>query len=81
MKKIKNKKVEPHYPHPFDPKNRATIHLRWQEVRQTKCPIPDPNVKEKLYLGDFIEYSYINKKGKLKHVSEYCLLVTWLEEK
>lgn len=69
-----------HYPHPYDPKWKATIHRIWEEVRHTRCPIISSTVKEKTYRGKFMEYTYTNKKGKRVHVPEFCLLVTWLED-
>ncbi|BBC78174.1 Hypothetical protein KNT65_gp126 [Escherichia phage EcS1] len=66
-----------HYPHPFDPKNKATIIRQWQEVRKTRCPIIS-KVQEKEYLGTFIEYNYIDKKKRTQHIEEFCLRVQWI---
>lgn len=63
-----------HYPHCFDPKNKPTIIRRWIEVRCTKCPVDwvdDSNNFE--YIAEYVEYTFINKKGKLKHVPEMML--------
>ena len=61
-----------HYPHPFDPKNKAVI------LRRTKCPINSPHNVDKDYLGTFVEYTYIDKNKRKQHVEEYCLRVEWL---
>lgn len=73
--------MEVHHPHPYDPKNKGTIIRVWKERRFTKCPIVGADVTEKEYEGTFIEYTFINKKKKLVHVPEYCILVKWLEKK
>ncbi|QIN97784.1 hypothetical protein PhiZZ30_113 [Serratia phage PhiZZ30] len=67
-----------HYPHPYDQKNKAVIIREWEEIRQTKCPINTPHNVERRYLGRFMEYTFIDKKGRKKHVEEYCMQVTWL---
>ena len=67
-----------HRLHPFDPKNKAVIRRRWQEVRKTKCPIKwveDSNNFE--YLAEYVEYTFINKKGKEVYVPEMML---WCED-
>lgn len=69
-----------HYPHPYDPKNKARIIRKWRSLRKTKCPIVGFLGKEKQYVGQYVEYTFINKKGKTVHVPEYCMKVTWLEE-
>lgn len=67
-----------HYPHPFDPKNKAVIIREWSEIRRTKCPINTPHDVERYYWGHFIEYTFIDKNKKKKHVKEYCMQVKWL---
>lgn len=69
-----------HYPHYTDPKNKPGIVRTWKEVRSTKCPIKNSQVKEKLYEGTFVEYYFTNKKGKRVYVPELIILVKWLEE-
>lgn len=68
---------EPHYPHPFDPKNKATIHRQWVETRMTKCPIPAAAQYNKKYTAEFIEYTFINNKGKEVYVEEMVLWIKW----
>lgn len=66
-----------HYPHPFDPKNKATIHRRWVETRMTNCPVPAAAKYNKKYTAEFIEYTFINSKGKEVYIEEYCLWIKW----
>lgn len=68
---------EPYYPHPFDPKNKATIHRQWIETRMTKCPVPGTEAYNKKYTAEFVEYTFINKKGKEVYVEEYPLWIKW----
>lgn len=67
-----------HYPHPYDPKNKAVIIRQWERICRTKCPINSPHNVDKDYIGTFVEYTFIDKKGRKQHVEEYCLKVTWL---
>lgn len=67
-----------HYPHPFVPKHKSEIHRQWKEIREAKCPIVGSKTSTYTYEGTFIEYTYINKKGKKVYVPEFCLLVKWL---
>ena len=67
-----------HHPHPFDPKNKPTIIRQWEETRTTKCPIKSPHSVEKLYIGTFVEYKFIDKKKREHYIEEYCLRVQWL---
>lgn len=66
-----------YYPHPFDPKNKATIIRRWEERRKTCCPIKSPHNVDKWYVGTFVEYTFLDKKKREQYVPEYCLLVRW----
>lgn len=66
-----------HYIHPFDPKNKATIHRRWTEVRMTKCPVKGTEIYNKPYLAEYVEYTFINSKGKSVYVNEFCLWIKW----
>lgn len=66
-----------HYPHPFDPKNKAVIHRRWTETRTTKCPVPAAQKYNRKYTAEFIEYTFTNSKGKKVHVPELCLWIKW----
>lgn len=70
--------MKAHYPHPFDPKNKAVILRQWQRVCRTKCPINSQHNVDKNYLGTFVEYTYIDKNKRKQHVEEYCLRVEWL---
>lgn len=63
-------------PHCFDPKNKPEIIRQYKEVRQSKCPITGRGGPS--YEGTFVEYTFINKKGRKVHVPEYCILVRWL---
>ena len=74
----KPQKGQVYHIHPFDPKNKSVIHRIWEEIRWTKCPIVGSKVQEKPYMGKFVEYTYINKKGKPVYVDEYLLLVKWI---
>lgn len=67
-----------HYIHPFDPKNKANIHRRWIETRKTKCPINSPHNVDRWYIGEYVEYTFIDKKKRVQYVEEYCLRVKWL---
>lgn len=67
-----------HYPHYTDPKNKPTVIRKWTERRFTKNPIKGSTVQEKEYLGTFVEYTYVNSKKKLVHVSELIVRVQWL---
>lgn len=66
-----------HYLHPFDPKNKATIHRRWVEKRMTRCPVPGAEKYNREYTAEFIEYTFTNNKGKKVHVPEMCLWIKW----
>lgn len=70
--------MEVYQPHPFRPENKSTIHRIYDERCWTKCPIPDANVTEKEYIGTFVDYTFINKKGKPVYVERYCLVVKWV---
>ncbi|AIZ02458.1 hypothetical protein AVV67_gp114 [Escherichia phage vB_EcoM_VR25] len=70
--------MKAHYPHPFDPKNKATIIRHWSETRITKCPIKSPHNVDKWYIGEYVEYTFIDKNKRVQHVDEYCLKVQWL---
>lgn len=70
--------MEPYYPHPYNPKNKAEIIRKWCEIRTTKCPIVGVDVSVKSYRGTFVEYTFVNKNKKVIHVPEFCLLVEWL---
>lgn len=76
---MKQKPVVTHYIHCFDPKNKATIHRRWVESRMTKCPVPGTEQYNKRYTAEFVEYTYINNKGKEVYVEELCLWIKWEE--
>lgn len=69
-----------HYPHPFDPKNKAVIHRRWIEERTTKCPIPAAAKYNKRYVAEFVEYTFINNKKKEVYVEELAIWIKWLED-
>lgn len=69
-----------HYPHPFDPKHKATIHRRWTETRMTNCPVPAAAKYNKRYTAEFVEYTFINNKGKKVYVEEYCLWIKWEDQ-
>ncbi|UYL85012.1 hypothetical protein pEaSNUABM56_00035 [Erwinia phage pEa_SNUABM_56] len=71
------KKVTPYLVHPFDPKNKAVIHRRWVEKRMTKCPVPQAQKYNKEYTAEYVEYTYINGKGKPVHVEEFILWIKW----
>ncbi|AJD81925.1 hypothetical protein YenMTG1_115 [Yersinia phage vB_YenM_TG1] len=58
-----------HYPHPFVPKHKSEIHRQWKEIREAKCPIVGAKTSTYTYEGTFIEYTYINKKGKFMSLS------------
>lgn len=68
-----------HFIHPFDPKNKAVIHRRWTETRITKCPVPAAQEYNKTYKAEFVEYTFVNNKGKEVYVPEYCLWIKWEE--
>lgn len=70
--------MKAHYPHPFDPKNKAEIIRRWTETRVTKCPIKSQHNTYKWYIGEYVEYTFIDKNKRKQHVEEYCLKVQWL---
>lgn len=72
--------MKTHYPHPYVPRHKSTIHRIWREERRTKNPIKTPMVEEKIYIGTFVEYTYTNNKGKRVYVEEFCLRVEWREE-
>ena len=74
---IKKAKAEPHYIHPFNPAHKAVIHRRWTETRMTNCPVPDTEKYNKKYTAEFVEYTFINKKGKPVYVEEYVLWIKW----
>lgn len=65
-----------YYPHCFDPKNKTEILRKWEEVRQSKCPITGNGGPK--YKGTFVEYTFVNKRGKVVHVPEFIILVEWL---
>lgn len=67
--------MEVHHPHPFNPKNKAVIHRRWVEKRMTKCPVPGTEAYNFEYTGEFVEYTFIDKRGKKVYVPEFCLWV------
>lgn len=69
-----------HHPHPFDPKNKAVIHRSWVEARTTQCPVPGTEKYNREYTAEFIEYTFINSKGKKVYVPEFCLWIKWSEE-
>lgn len=71
--------AQPHYPHPYDPKNKAVIHRIWKEKRKTYCPVAGANVKVHTYIGTFVEYTFKDKSKKDKYVEEFCLLVQWVD--
>lgn len=52
-----------HYPHPFDPKNKVEIIRQWERICRTKCPINSPHDVDKDYIGTFVEYTFIDRKG------------------
>lgn len=66
-----------HHIHPFDPKNKAVIHRRWIETRMTKCPVTEAAVYNKKYTAEFVEYTFVDKKGRKVYVDEYCLWIKW----
>lgn len=65
--------MQVYHPHPFDPKNKPTILRRWVEERITKCPVVGTEDYNFRYLAEYVEYTYINKKGKKVHVPELAL--------
>lgn len=67
-----------YYPHPYNPSNKSKIIREWTEERFTKCPIDNSTVSPIKYIGYYVEYEYVNKKGKKIHIPEYCLRVEWL---
>lgn len=69
-----------HYPHPFDPANKAVIHRRWIEERVTNCPILAAAKYNKRYRAEFVEYTFINNKKREVYVPELALWIKWLEE-
>lgn len=71
------KKVIPYLVHPFDPKNKAVIHRRWVEKRMTNCPVPQAQKYNKEYTAEYVEYTFINGKGKPVHVEEFTLWIKW----
>ena len=77
---MKKKAVEPHYVHPFDPKNKAVIHRRWVETRMTNCPIPAAAKYNRKYTAEYVEYTFINNKGKSVYVEELALWIKWEEQ-
>ncbi len=77
MNKTGKKSVDTHYVHPFDPKNKAVIHRRWVEKRMTKCPVIQATKYNKYYTAEFLEYTFINNKGKSVYVEEFVLWIKW----
>lgn len=74
------KKVAPtHYIHCFDPANKPKIIRRWIETRMTQCPIPAAAQYNKRYTAEFVEYTFINNKGKEVYVEEMALWIKWEE--
>lgn len=71
------KGVVPHLVHPFDPKNKAVIHRRWVETRETQCPVPQADKYNKVYTAEFVEYTFLNNKGKPVYVEEFPLWIKW----
>ena len=55
--------MKAHYPHPFDPKNKAEIIRQWERICRTKCPINSPHDVDKDYIGTFVEYTFIDKNN------------------
>lgn len=68
-----------HRPHPFDPKNKPTIHRRWTEERKTNCPVLAAAPYNRRYLAEYVEYTFINNKGREVYIPEFVLWIKWLD--
>ena len=66
-----------HHPHPFDPANKAVIHRRWTERRKTNCPVIAAYAYNRWYTAEFVEYTFINNRGKEVYEPEHALWIKW----
>ncbi|UJD20325.1 hypothetical protein T47t1_112 [Escherichia phage T4] len=51
-----------HYPHPYDPKNKAVIIRQWERICRTKCPINSPHDVDKTTLEHSLNIPLLIRK-------------------